>query len=166
MNKPLICLALFSFFAAAAAFETFGQESRKKSNSAEAKILAELEKTAVGWNEGNLEKYLAVYTADATEMRKTGPAGGVEAIEETMKNGFWKTGRPVKNLRYESVVVRMLGKTGALVTGKYVLSGAGKPDRTGWFTTVWQKTKNGWEWFTITLKFECQKLLLMRKCAR
>jgi hypothetical protein len=36
---------------------------------------------------------LAVYTPDATEMRKTGPAGGVEVIEETMKNGFWKTGR-------------------------------------------------------------------------
>ena len=77
-------------------------------------------------------------------MLASGPAGGVEAIEKTMEEGFWKTGRPIQNLRYESVVVRMLGKNAALVTGKFVISGAGKPDRTGWFTSVWEKTKKGW----------------------
>lgn len=73
------------------------------------KIRAALEITAVGWNEGSLEKYLSVYAKDATEMRSTGPAGGVEAIEETMKKGFWKAGRPVQNLRFEKVVIRMMG---------------------------------------------------------
>ena len=42
-------------------------------------------------------------------MLSTGPAGGVEAIEKTMKEGFWKTGRPIQKLRYENLVVRMLG---------------------------------------------------------
>ncbi|MEZ5344926.1 MAG: hypothetical protein R2681_05140 [Pyrinomonadaceae bacterium] len=41
----------------------------------------------------------------------------------------------IQNLRYENVVVRFLGKEGALA-GKYVCSGQ-RPDRTGWFTTVW-----------------------------
>ncbi len=41
-------------------------------------------------------------------------------------------------------VKKMLGKNAALVTGKFVISGAGKPDRTGWFTSVWEKTKKGW----------------------
>ncbi|HEX8265676.1 MAG TPA: DUF4440 domain-containing protein [Pyrinomonadaceae bacterium] len=144
MNKLPIYILVILFFSTAAIIQTLGQEASRKTNSAEAAIRAELEKTAVGWNEGSLEKYLAVYTSDATEMRKTGPAGGVEAIGETMKNGFWKTGRPLQNLRYESVVVRMLGKNAALVTGKFVLSGGDKPERTGWFTTVWRKTKNGW----------------------
>lgn len=144
MSKQLIFVGTI-FLAAAFVNQTFGQESRKKQNSAEAQIRAVLELTAVSWNEGNLEKYLAAYTPEATEMSSTvGPRGGVEVIENTMKNGFWKTGRPLQNLRYESVVVRMLGKANALVTGKFVLSGAGKPDRTGWFTSVWTKTKKGW----------------------
>ncbi len=143
MNKQLIFVGL-TFLFAVSAVQIFGQQSRKKQNSAETQIRALFETTAVGWNEGSLEKYLSVYTPEATEMLATGPAGGVEAIEKTMKEGFWKTGRPIQTLRYENVVVRMLGKEAALVTGKYVLSGADKPDRTGWFTSVWQKTKNGW----------------------
>jgi uncharacterized protein (TIGR02246 family) len=143
MNKKVVFIGLFFLFALSS-LQVFGQESRKKQNSAETQIRAALESTAVGWNEGNLEKYLAVYTSDATEMRGTGPAGGVEAIEQTMKSGFWKTGRPLQNLRYESVAVRMLGKEGALVTGNYILTGGGIPERKGWFTSVWQKTKNGW----------------------
>ncbi len=92
----------------------------------------------------DLEKYLAVYTPAATEMRGPGPAGGVEAIEQTMKSGFWKTGRPLQTLRYESIVVRMLGKTSALVTGNYILTGGNIAERKGWFTSVWQKIKKGW----------------------
>ncbi len=143
MNKQLISIVLFLLFASSA-LQIFGQESRKKQSSDEMQIRAALESTAVGWNEGKLEKYLAVYTPDATEMRRSGPAGGVEAIEETMKKGFWKTGRPLQTLRYESVVVRMLGKTAALVTGNYILTDGGAPERKGLFTSVWRKTKNGW----------------------
>ncbi len=120
-----------------------GQTTAKMSKD-ETIIRASLERTAKGWNEGILSEYLSVYTKGATEMLSTGPAGGVEAIEKTMKEGFWKTGKPLQALHYESLEVRFLGKKGALVTGKYVLTGADKPDRTGWFTTVWEKTKDGW----------------------
>jgi uncharacterized protein (TIGR02246 family) len=143
MSKQIIFIAVLFFFAVSAA-QTIGQETKKKINSAETQIRAVLESTAVGWNEGNLEKYLAAYTPEATEMLATGPAGGVQAIEKTMKEGFWKSGRPLQVLRYESVVVRMLGKDNALVTGQFVLTGANRPDRTGWFTSVWTKTKAGW----------------------
>lgn len=118
------------------------QPSRK--GTPEQQIKAVLEYTALGWNSGDLSKYLYAYVPEATEMLSTGPAGGVEVIEKTMKDGFWKTGRPIQQLRYENLVVRMLGKDNALVTGQYVLSGADKPDRKGWFTTVWTKTKAGW----------------------
>jgi uncharacterized protein (TIGR02246 family) len=136
MNKTfLLCVFVTIVFAAAA----FGQQSKD-----EKAIRATLDMTAAGWNKGDLSQYLSAYVKEATEMLSTGPAGGVEAIEKTMKEGFWKTGRPLQTLRYESVVVRMLGKKNALVTGQYVLTGAGRPDRTGWFTTVWTKTKAGW----------------------
>jgi uncharacterized protein (TIGR02246 family) len=135
MKKILILITLL--FAAHAAFAQGASKDEKA-------IRAALEKTAEGWNKGDLAQYLSAYTPEATEMLSTGPAGGVEAIEKTMKEGFWKSGKPIQTLRYENLVVRMLGKKGALVTGKYVLSGAGRPDRTGWFTTVWLKTKDGW----------------------
>src|ERR1044072_1159147 len=136
MIKTISVLVISLALATAA----FGQKTSPKKSSAEADILAVLQVTAEGWNTGDLSKYLYAYVPEATEMLSTGPAGGVEAIEKTMKEGFWKTGRPIQQLRYENIVVRMLGKENALVTGQYVLSGAGKPDRKGWFTTVWTKT--------------------------
>ena len=144
MKKQIILCGGLIFLLATFAGNIFGQESGKKTNSAEALIRAVLNITAQGWNEGNLQKYLSAYVPEATEMRSTGPAGGVEEIEKTMKSGFWKTGKPLQNLRYENIVVRMIGKQGALVTGQFILSGGGRPDRTGWFTTVWIKTKDGW----------------------
>jgi len=129
------------FVLAVCAFSAFGQQTNKDEKA----IRDTLNMTAEGWNKGDLNQYLSAYVKEATEMLSTGPAGGVEAIEKTMKEGFWKSGRPIQILRYESVVVRMLGKKNALVTGQYVLSGAGRPDRTGWFTTIWTKTKTGWK---------------------
>ena len=94
----------------------YAQNPASKRSSAETQIRAVLDITAVGWNTGDLSKYLYAYVPEATEMLSTGPAGGVEAIEKTMKEGFWKTGRPIQKLRYENLVVRMLGKENALVT--------------------------------------------------
>jgi len=118
----------------------FGQSK----NDAASLIKAELDSTAAGWNNGDLPRYLAAYVPQATEMTSEGPKGGVEHIEQTMKNGFWKTGRPLQVLHYEHVEVRMLGKNNALVTGQYVLTGGGRPDRKGWFTTVWTKAGKNW----------------------
>lgn len=112
---------------------------------APAAIRAILDTTAAGWNRGDLAAYLSPYIPEATEMLSTGPAGGVEAIEKTMKEGFWKTGRPLQKLHYEHVLVRMLGTDGAVVTGQFVLTGADRPDRTGWFTTAWIRTAQGWK---------------------
>ena len=132
----LFCFTLLVLLAAT----TFSQS---KPDSA-AQIKAVLNSTADGWNAGDLSKYLAAYVPEATEMTSDGPKGGVEEIEKSMKAGFWKTGRPVQTLHYEHVDVRMLGKNNALVTGQYVLTGAGKPDRKGWFTTIWVKAGKNW----------------------
>ncbi|MFL6336478.1 MAG: YybH family protein [Pyrinomonadaceae bacterium] len=142
--KRLLAFSCATLLIAATARAASGDKAPKKPGSAEAQIRAVLDSTADGWNRGDLAKYLAAYTESATEMLSDGPRGGVEVIEQTMRNGFWKTGRPLQQLRYEHVAVRMLGKEHALVTGQYVLTGGGRPDRTGWFTTVWSRTSQGW----------------------
>lgn len=121
-----------------------GQTKAKTPDSVKDQIVAVLNTTADGWNHGDLQKYLSAYVPEATEMTSEGPKGGVGHIETTMRGGFWKSGRPLQVLRYENIVVRMLGDKNALVTGQYVLTGAERPDRKGWFTTVWTKTKAGW----------------------
>ena len=142
--KKLLAYSLAALTLAATAYAAYGDPAAKKPESAEAQIRATLNKTADGWNKGDLAQYLSAYTESATEMGPNGPRGGVEVIGQTMRNGFWKTGRPLQQLRYEHVDVRMLGKDNALVTGQYVLTGGGRPDRTGWFTTVWTRTRQGW----------------------
>jgi uncharacterized protein (TIGR02246 family) len=142
--KKLLAFCLTATTFAATAYAAFGDPAAKKPEPAEAQIRAALNLTAEGWNKGDLGQYLAAYTPTATEMGPNGPRGGVEVIEQTMRGGFWKTGRPLQVLRYEHVEVRMLGKENALVTGQYVLTGGGRPDRTGWFTTVWTRTRQGW----------------------
>ena len=111
---------------------------------AEPEIRAELDSTAAGWNRGDLARYLAAYIDSATATSSTGSVRGRGAIEAQMRRGFWQAGRPEQALRYERVEIRMIGVASALVTGQFVLSGAGRPDRTGWFTTVWTKTPAGW----------------------
>ena len=112
--------------------------------SAEPQIRAVLDSTAAGWNRGDLGPYMAAYAPDADAGGTTGFVQGTAAIEEGMRRGFWKSGRPAQMLRYEHLAVRMLGDSDALVTGQYVLSGGGLPDRNGWFTTVWEHRPEGW----------------------
>lgn len=107
-------------------------------------IRATLDTTAAGWNRGELPVYLSAYTESATAMGANGPERGVNAIGDQMRAGFWRTGRPTQNLHYEHLEIRPLGPDHALVTGQYVLRGAGRPDRTGWFTTIWTRTSAGW----------------------
>jgi uncharacterized protein (TIGR02246 family) len=134
----------FALLLGAAAYGALHQTGKPKTNRDEEQIRAILNSTADGWNKGDLQQYLSAYTETATEMGANGPEGGKSAIERTMRQGFWKTGRPLQNLRYEHLEVRMLGKDHALVTGQFILSGAQRPDRTGWFTTVWERTRQGW----------------------
>jgi ketosteroid isomerase-like protein len=100
--------------------------------------------TAAGWNRGDLDVYLSAYDDSITSASGNGFVKGKAAAAEVMRQGFWRTGRPLQMLRYEHLDVRMMGADHALATGQYVLSGADRPDRTGWFTTVWTLTPNGW----------------------
>ena len=114
------------------------------SASADAEIRTVLDSTAAGWNRGDLGPYMAAYAPDADAGGTSGFLHGTAAIEEGMRRGFWKNGRPAQQLHYEHLTVRMLGASDALVTGQYVLSGGGLPDRTGWFTTIWERRPEGW----------------------
>ena len=109
-----------------------------------AAIKATLDTTAAGWNRGELPVYLSAYVDSATAMGSTGLVRGVRGIEGQMRAGYWRTGRPLQTLTYDHLEIRPIGPSQAIVTGQYILSGGGRPVRTGWFTTIWIRTSGGW----------------------
>lgn len=107
-------------------------------------IQAALAATAAGWNRGDLDQYLSAYTDSVISAGPDGFVTGKAAAAAVMRSGLWRTGRPAQQLGYDHLVIRPLGGDHALVTGRYVLSGGGRPQRTGWFTTVWVRSASGW----------------------
>ena len=109
-----------------------------------ASIKAMLDTSAAGWNRAELPAYLSAYVDSATAMGSTGLVRGVKGIEGQMRGGFWRTGRPAQTPSYDHLEIRPIGPNQAIVTGQYILTGAGLPNRTGWFTTIWVRTPAGW----------------------
>ena len=109
-----------------------------------AMIRAIFDTTAAGWNRGELPVYLSAYVDSATAMGSTGLVRGVSGIEGQMRAGFWRTGRPVQALSFDHLEIRPIGPDQAIATGQFILTGGGRPVRTGWFTTIWVRTARGW----------------------
>jgi uncharacterized protein (TIGR02246 family) len=136
---------LVALAAAACAPRTAPPASAPRSWSTdEAQIRAAMQGSSDAWNRGDLKGHLAIYVDSVTFMTRNGPRPGVAAIEESFTRTFWQNGRPKQNLRFEQMAVRPLGPGSALGTGRFVLSGGGEADQTGWFTLVWVRTADGW----------------------
>lgn len=110
----------------------------------EAEIRARTRESTEAWNRGDLKGHLAIYVDSVTFMTKQGPRPGVAAIEEAFTRSYFRDGMPKQQLRFEQVTLRPLGRDAALETARFVLSGGGEPDQTGWFTLVWLRTPDGW----------------------
>lgn len=110
----------------------------------EAAISAATSASADAWNRGDLKGHLAIYVDSVTFMTKSGPRPGVAAIEQSFATSYFRDGQPKQQLRFEQVTIRRLDANSALETGRFVLSGGGEPEQSGWFTLVWVRTAAGW----------------------
>ena len=110
----------------------------------EAEIRSLMKSSMESWNRGDLTGHLALYDQHVTFMTKNGPRPGVAAIEELFKKTYFQDGHPIQSLRFEQLAVRPLARDAALATGRFVLSGGGKPEDAGWFTLVWVRGSDGW----------------------
>lgn len=107
-------------------------------------IMDRLRASADAWNAADLKGHLAIYVDTVTFMTAAGPRPGVAPVEEAFSRTYWRDGRPIQQLAFEQVSVRPLGADAALQTGRFLLSGGGQPERSGWFTLVWIRTPAGW----------------------
>ena len=108
-----------------------------------AALVARLQATTARWNSGDLDGFVAPYDEQATFMTPAGPIGK-PAMRARYAARYFTGGTPDQQLRFEQLAVRGLGADHALMTGRFVLSGGGKPDQTGWFTLLWSRTPDGW----------------------
>ena len=93
---------------------------------------------------GDLPGHLAAYDESVTFMTKDGPRPGVAPIEKAFRETYFRDGQAIQQLRFEGLAVRPLGPDAALATARWMLSGGGKAEQSGWFTLVWRRTAAGW----------------------
>lgn len=110
----------------------------------ESEIRGLLERSAAAWNRGDLDGHLADNADSVTFMTAKGPVVGKDRTADLLGRAFFRDGKPVQALRFEQVSIRPLGGAHALVVGRFVLHGGGEPERSGWFSTVWERRPAGW----------------------
>ena len=110
----------------------------------EAEMRQRLADSAAAFNRGDLPGHLAVYDEGVTFMTKDGPRPGVAPIEKAFGEKYFRDGKAIQALRFEDLAVRPLGTDAALATARWVLSGGGQPEQSGWFTLAWIRTPAGW----------------------
>ena len=137
MKKPL--LSLTGFLLCIFLFSCRAMQPATVSSD----ILTAMNKAAEDWNKADLDAFMALYDTAATFMLPNGPVG-FTGMKDNYEKGFFKDGKPKQNLRYEEMVVRPLGRDHALLTGKFILYGNGLKDRTGRYSLVFVRRKEGW----------------------
>lgn len=110
-----------------------------------ASILPAFEASAAAWNRADIDGHVAMYADSSAFMTGEGPQVGRQRTADLLLRAFFRDGQPVQQLRFESLEVRRLGPTHALATGRFILSGGGMDDRTGWFTTIWAYADGRWQ---------------------
>ena len=115
-----------------------------------AALIAQLQATTADWNKGDLEAFIAPYDGASTYMTSNGPIGRDAMHDRYLASYFGPGGEKPRPLRFERIAVRALGDDHALMTGRFILGGDGKPDQSGWFTLAWARAADGWRIWTIT----------------
>ncbi|HSL22421.1 MAG TPA: nuclear transport factor 2 family protein [Vicinamibacterales bacterium] len=103
-----------------------------------------LQASAEEWNRGNLDGFIDPYHEGSMFMTRDGPIGRA-AMRDRYEKRFFSGGKPLQQLRFDQLTVVPLAAEAALMTGRFVLSGGGNPDQSGWFTLIWMRTPQGWK---------------------
>lgn len=137
----LAALFLCAFLSTSSAFAA---EPATDWSADEARIRALSQASTDAWNKGDLKGHLAIYMEDMTFMTRNGPRPGVEPLEKSFAEKYFKDGRPKQTLSFDNNTLRRLGPDAVLETGRFTLTGGGEPEQSGWFTLIWVRTPQGW----------------------
>lgn len=107
-------------------------------------VLPTLQAITADWNEGNLDEFVTVYDSAATFMLPKGPIG-VNEMKGYYQEAFTETGTPTSTLSFDSLEMRPLGNSHALVTGRYTLTAQDSSKQSGRYSLVFEHSDKGWK---------------------
>ncbi len=109
-------------------------------------ITAQLERSALDWNRGDLDDFLSDYAAESTTTFIDGRRAqqGIDFIRRNYAPRF-APGARRDSLHFEEVKVRGLSPTLALVTARFILQRGAMVTASGPFTLVMERRPEGWK---------------------
>ncbi len=109
-------------------------------------ITAQLERSALDWNRGDLDGFLSDYAPESTTTFIDGRRArqGIGFIRENYAPRF-SPGARRDSLHFEEVTVRGLSPTLALVTARFILQRGSETTASGPFTLVMERRQKGWK---------------------
>ncbi len=114
-------------------------------------IEAVMKDSAAGWNEGDMDRFLAIYS-DAPDTSFVGSGGlmrGKAAMEERYREAYdWSQPDPAERgvLTFETEDFRPLGDVHALYIGRYILTYPdGREPATGFTSLIFAREDDSWK---------------------
>ncbi|MFD2246395.1 YybH family protein [Pontibacter ruber] len=107
-------------------------------------VLPTLKAITADWNKGDLDNFITVYDSTATFMLPKGPVG-VNEMKGYYQEAFTETGTPSSTLSFDSLEMKPLGNSHALVTGRYTLTAQDSSKQSGRYTLVFEHSDKGWK---------------------
>jgi ketosteroid isomerase-like protein len=109
-------------------------------------IAAQLERSALDWNRGDLDGFLSDYAPESTTTFIDGRRAreGMGFIRENYAPRF-SPGASRDSLHFEELKVRGLSPTLALVTARFILQRGSEVTASGPFTLVMERRPEGWK---------------------
>lgn len=115
--------------------------------AARAEIVAAMQDSAAGWNAGDLDRFMAVYSTapDTSFVTKDGIVSGKTAIAARYRPRFTPDAAATRGtLSFEMVRFALLDATHALLVARYRLKVIGKADQTGPTSLIFVREPTGW----------------------
>lgn len=109
-------------------------------------LTAQLERSALDWNQGDLDGFLSDYAPESTTTFIDGrrAQAGIDFIRRNYAPRF-SPGARRDSLRFEEVKVRGLSPTLAVVTARFLLHRQSEITASGPFTLVMERRPDGWK---------------------
>lgn len=111
-------------------------------------VEAALADSVVGWNEGNMDRFIGVYSTDPQTSFVTGQGliRGRDTMAEYYSQGF-SFDDPAKRgtLAIETLDFRPLGPDHALLIGRFTLDWEDRDEASGTTSLVFRREEDGWK---------------------
>jgi beta-aspartyl-peptidase (threonine type) len=133
------CLGIFLVLSLFSLCEAAGTEPA-------ASVRAVLDQQVSAWNAGDLDRFLETYwkSGELTFFSGGTITRGWQATRERYRKRYLSSGDEMGHLTFSDISVQMLGDSGALAKGRWLLQRSGKPDLSGLFSLTIRRFPEGW----------------------